>query len=282
MNRLENKIAVVTGGSRGVGKGIAKGLAEQGAIVYITGRTVDKDNEDVPLSGTINETAKEVNELGGVGIPYQCDHKNDEEVRKLFKKIKNEYGNLDILVNNVWAGYENIYQVNKPEDYIFEDNFWEQPISLWDDMFDVGLRSNYIASKFAVPLMLEQNSGLIVNISFFAGRRYMSNVAYGVCKAAVDRLTQDMAHELKDDGIASVSLYPGMVRTEGVMRNKDILDLSNSESPMFIGRAVAALAQDKKIINKTGNILIAAEVAKEYNFTDIDVKQPKSLRKELW
>jgi len=149
-------------------------------------------------------------------------------------------------------------------------------------MFDVGLRSNYIASKFAVPLMLEQNSGLIVNISFFAGRRYMSNVAYGVCKAAVDRLTQDMAHELKDDGIASVSLYPGMVRTEGVMRNKDILDLSNSESPMFIGRAVAALAQDKKIINKTGNILIAAEVAKEYNFTDIDVKQPKSLRKELW
>lgn len=282
MNRLENKIAVVTGGSRGVGKGIAKGLAEQGAIVYITGRTVDKDNADVPLSGTINETAKEVNELGGVGIPYQCDHRNDEEVRKLFKKIKNEYGNLDILVNNVWAGYENIYQVNKPEDYIFEDNFWEQPISLWDDMFDVGLRSNYIASKFAVPLMLEQNSGLIVNISFFAGRRYMSNVAYGVCKAAVDRLTQDMAHELKDDGIASVSLYPGMVRTEGVMRNKDILDLSNSESPMFIGRAVAALAQDKKIINKTGNILIAAEVAKEYNFTDIDVKQPKSLRKELW
>jgi len=282
MNRLENKIAVVTGGSRGVGKGIAKGLAEQGAIVYITGRTVDKDNADVPLSGTINETAKEVNELGGVGIPYQCDHKNDEEVRKLFKKIKNEYGNLDILVNNVWAGYENIYQVNKPEDYIFEDNFWEQPISLWDDMFDVGLRSNYIASKFAVPLMLEQNSGLIVNISFFAGRRYMSNVAYGVCKAAVDRLTQDMAHELKDDGIASVSLYPGMVRTEGVMKNKNILDLSNSESPMFIGRAVAALAQDKKIINKTGNILIAAEVAKEYNFTDIDVKQPKSLRKELW
>ncbi len=194
-----------------------------------------------------------------------------------FKKIKNEYGNLDILVNNVWAGYENIYQVNKPEEYIFEDNFWEQPISLWDDMFDVGLRSHYVASKFAVPLMLEQNSGLIVNISFFAGRRYMSNVAYGVCKAAVDRLTKDMAHELKDDGIASVSLYPGMVRTEGVMRNKDILDLSNSESPMFIGRAVAALAQDKKIIKETGNILIAAEVAKEYNFTDIDGKQPESL-----
>lgn len=282
MNRLENKIAVVTGGSRGVGKGVAKGLAEQGAIVYITGRTVDKDNADVPLSGTINETAKEVNELGGVGIPYQCDHRNDEEVRKLFKKIQNDYGNLDILVNNVWAGYENIYQVNKPEDYIFEDNFWEQPISLWDDMFDVGLRSHYVASKFAVPLMLEQNSGLIINISFFVGRRYMSNVAYGVCKAAVDRLTKDMAHELKDVGIASVSLYPGMVRTEGVMRNKDILDLSNSESPMFIGRAVAALAQDKKIIKKNGDILIAAEVAKEYNFTDVDGKQPKSLRKELW
>lgn len=282
MKSLKNKIAIVTGASRGIGRGIAMGLAEQGATIYLTGRTVDEGNSEVSLPGTINETAKEVNEMGGRGIPYQCDHRNDKEVMELFSRVKRDYGKLDILVNNVWAGYENIYRVTKPEEYIFENNFWEQPISLWDDMFNVGLRSHYVASKFAVPLMLEQKSGLIVNISFFAGRHYMSNVAYGVCKAAVDRLSKDMAHELKDYGIASISLYPGLVRTEGVMRNKDFMDLSNSESPQFIGKAVATLAGDKKIMEKTGEILIAAEVAQEYKFHDIDGKQPKSLKNELW
>ncbi len=278
MKTLKNKIALVTGASRGIGKGIAKGLAEKGATVYITGRTTDEDNKDAKLSGTINQTAKKVNELGGIGIPYKCDHRNDEEVEALFKKIEKEQGKLDILVNNVWAGYENIYNVKKPEDYIFENNFWELPNKIWDDMFDIGLRSHFVASKLAVPLMLKNKQGLIVNISFYAGQTYISNVPYGVVKSAVDRLSVDMAYELKEYGITSISLYPGLVRTEGVMRNKDFIDLSNSESPLFIGRAVAALAEDKKVIEKSGQVLIAAELAEEYNFTDIDGTQPRSLR----
>ena len=278
MKTLKNKIALVTGASRGIGKGIAKGLAEKGATVYITGRTTDEDNKDAKLSGTINQTAKKVNELGGIGIPYKCDHRNDEEVEALFKKIEKEQGKLDILVNNVWAGYENIYNVKKPEDYIFENNFWELPNKIWDDMFDIGLRSHFVASKLAVPLMLKNKQGLIVNISFYAGQTYISNVPYGVVKSAVDRLSVDMAYELKEYGITSISLYPGLVRTEGVMRNKDFIDLSNSESPLFIGRAVAALAEDKRVLEKNGQVLIAAELAKEYNFTDIDGTQPRSLR----
>jgi len=280
MNSLKGKVALVTGASRGVGRGIAKGLGEEGATVYITGRTIDEKDSEVVLEGTINSTAEEVNQLGGKGIPFQCDHKNDLEVKSLFKNIEKEYGKLDILVNNVWAGYENIYQANSPDEYIFENNFWELPTNFWDDMFKVGLRSHFIASQQAVPLMIRQKNALIVNISFFAAQTYISNVPYGVCKAAIDKMSKDMALELKEYGITSLSLYPGLVRTEGVMRNKDFIDLSNSESPLFIGRAVAALANDEYVINKTGQILIAAEIAREYKFTDIDGKLPNSLREK--
>lgn len=282
MESLKGKVAVVTGASRGVGKGIALGLGEFGATVYVTGRTVNMGDATVPLSGTINETAEEVNKIGGKGIPVRCDHRNDIEVKALFNKVLKEQGKIDILVNNAWAGYENIAKVTKPEEYIFETPFWKQPISLWDDMQNVGLRSTYVASAFAAPIMINQNGGLIVNISFYAGRKYMSNVAYGVCKAAVDRLTADTAFELKDHRVTVISLYPGLVRTESVMRNKEFLDLSNSESPQFIGRCVAALAGDRNIHSETGDILIAAEVAQRYGFTDIDGSQPKSLREQLW
>lgn len=282
MESLKGKVAVVTGASRGVGKGIALGLGEFGATVYVTGRTVNMGDATVPLSGTINETAEEVNKIGGKGIPVRCDHRNDIEVKALFNRVLKEQGKIDILVNNAWAGYENIAKVTKPEEYIFETPFWKQPLSLWDDMQNVGLRSTYVASAFAAPIMINQNGGLIVNISFYAGRKYMSNVAYGVCKAAVDRLTADTAFELKDHRVTVISLYPGLVRTESVMRNKEFLDLSNSESPQFIGRCVAALVGDRNIHSETGDILIAAEVAQRYGFTDIDGSQPKSLREQLW
>jgi len=282
MESLKGKVAVVTGASRGVGKGIAMGLGEFGATVYVTGRTINKGDATVPLPGTINETAEEVNKIGGKGIPVRCDHRNDLEVKALFDRVLEEQGKIDILVNNAWAGYENIAKVTRPEEYIFETPFWKQPISLWDDMQTVGLRSTYVASAFAAPIMIDQNDGLIVNISYYAGRRYMSNVAYGVCKAAVDRFTADAALELKDHGVTVISLYPGLVRTESVMRNQDLFDLSNSESPHFIGRCVAALAGDRSKHFETGKILIAAEVAQKYGFTDIDGKQPKSLREQLW
>ena len=155
--------------------------------------------------------------------------------------------------------------------------FWQQPLWRWDAMFAAGVRAYYVASAHAARLMVEQRSGLIVNISFWAAQKYLSNVAYGVSKAATDKLTSDMAHELRDHNVAVVSLYPGLVRTEKVMEAAAFLDLSNSESPQFIGRAVATLASDPNMMQHSGRVLVAAALAQEYGFTDIDGKQPRPL-----
>ncbi len=280
-NSLKGKVAIVTGASRGVGKGIALGLAEAGAVVYITSRAKENNNMPEFLKETsIYKTAEEIKKLGGIALPYMCDHSKDEETELLFKRVMREQGRLDILVNNAWGG--GIHAVN---DYFFNTPFWKQPVSLWDDNYTVGLRSNYTASRFAADIMIKQKSGLIVNISFYGGRRYLNNVAYGVCKAAVDRLSADTALELKDYGVSVFSLYPGQVSTEGMLeyaKYDKSIDVSNMESPQFIGRCVAALALDKNAIEHTGDILITAEVAEHYGITDVDGKQPKSLRSELW
>lgn len=281
MNSLEGKVAIVTGASRGIGKGIALGLAEYGATVYVTGR--NEGGEMLPefLKGTsIYKTADEATKLGGVGIAHKCDHSRDDEVELLFKRVMEEQGRLDILVNNAWGG-----GLHAMQSYFFNTPFWEQPVALWDDNFNVGLRSSYVASRFAAKIMTERKCGLIVNISFYGGRHYFNNVSYGVCKAAVDRLSADTAFELKEYGVPVVSLYPGQVSTEGMLEyakyNKDI-NIDNMESPQFTGRCIAALANDRNAINETGKILITAELAEKYGFTDIDGKQPKSLRDELW
>ena len=281
MNSLKGKVAIVTGGSRGIGKGIALGLAESGATVYVTGRAESGEMLPEFLSKTsIHSTADEATKLGGVGIAHKCDHSKDDEVEALFNRVMKEQGRLDILVNNAWSG-----GVHAMQGYFFNTPFWKQPLSLWDDNFTVGLRSNYVASRFAASIMVEQKSGLIVNISFYGGRHYFNNVSYGVCKAAVDRLSADTAYELKEYGIPVFSLYPGQVSTEGMVEyakyNKQI-NIANMESPQFIGRCIVALANDPDAIGKTGEILITAEVAKYYGVTDIDGKKPKSLRAELW
>lgn len=281
MINLKGTVAIVTGGSRGVGKGAAIGLGEAGAVVYVTGRSENGSNMPDFLKDTsIYKTAEEITAKGGVGIPVKCDHNNDEEVEALFKRVYKENGKLDILVNNAWGG--GIHAVNQ---YFFNTPFWEQPVSLWDDNFNVGLRSNYIASRLAAKIMINQKSGLIVNISFYGGRRYLNNVAYGVCKAAVDRLSQDTALELKDYGVSVFSLYPGQVSTEGMVeysKYNSSINLDKMESPQFTGRCIAALAGDKNIIENTGKILITSEIAEHYRFTDINGKLPKSLKSELW
>lgn len=214
MTILRGKVAVVTGGSRGVGRGIALGLGEAGATVYITGRTVKDGTAIEELSGTIQQTADEVTRLGGKGIPIPCDHRNDQEVEAVFRRIIDEEDRLDILVNNVWGGYENMVEHGE---FTWEQPFWLQPLWRWEAMFQSGVRAHYVASKFAAPIMVAQQSGLIVNISFWAGQKYMGNTIYGVSKAATDRLAADMAHELHGYNVAAVSLYPGLVRTERVM-----------------------------------------------------------------
>lgn len=271
MGILNGKIAVVTGASRGVGKGVAVGLGEAGATVYVTGRTVKEKQDSGKLGGTVTGTAQAVSAAGGHGIAIQCDHTKDEETQALFEKVEQSSGQLDILVNNAWGGYE---KMREGRVLTYFKPFWEQPFWRWDAMFTAGARAAYTCSAFAASIMTEQKSGLIVNISFWAAQKYMSNTLYGASKAAVDKMSADMAHELKKYNVAVISLYPGLVRTESVMKNAKHFDMSNSESPQFIGRVIAALAADPKLMEKSGKVHVAAALALEYGVKDIDGKQP--------
>ena len=254
---LSGKVAIVTGASRGIGRGIAEELIECGATVYITGRTA----EDMKYA-----------DAGGTAII--CDHRDDDQVEAVFNRIQDTHGRLDVLVNNVWGGYEKMIENGV---FTWALPFWQQPLWRWDLMFQAGIRAHYVASCFAARLMQKQGNGLIVNISSWAAQKHILNVAYGVSKAATDKMTADMAIELRNHNVAVVSLYPGLVRTEKVMESAEWLDMSNSESPRFIGRAIAALAADQNIMQRTGSVLIAASLADEYGFTDIDGRQPRPL-----
>lgn len=277
MTTLAGKVALVTGASRGVGRGIALGLGEAGATVYVTGRTVEEGQASVPLAGTVGRAADDVTRLGGRGIAAPCDHTDDAQVEALFQRIRREAGRLDILVNNVWGGYE---YYNDGTEFWNEKGFWTAPLSRWDKSFQAGVRAHYAAGVLAAPLMIAQRSGLIVNISFFAAKWVDHGVAYSAAKAADDQMARAMAYELRPHNVAAVSLYPGLVRTEAVMKAAEFFDLSNSESPQFVGRAVAALAADPDVMQKSGQVLVAAALALEYGFTDIDGAQPRPLTSE--
>jgi NAD(P)-dependent dehydrogenase (short-subunit alcohol dehydrogenase family) len=271
---LIGKIALVTGAIRGIGKGIAISLSLAGATVYITGRTTDEKISASGLAGSIRKTVEEIKQLGGNCVAIQCDHRNDQEVEKVFETITKEHKQLDILVNNVWGGYEHF---TDGTDFWNEKEFWTQPLSRWDSMFASGVRAHYVSSVLALPLMILGKQGLIVNLSFFAAKRTDKGVAYGAAKAATDHMIACMADEMREYNIAAVSVYPGLVRTESVLKAAEHLDLSNSESPQFIGRAIAALASDKQVMKKSGLTLIAAQLAHEYGFTDINGQQPRPL-----
>jgi len=271
---LAGTVALVTGASRGVGKGVALGLGEARATVYLTGRTLQEGTGVDGLPGTIYQTAQEVERLGGQAIPIPCDHRDDPQVDALFGRIMREHGRLDLLVNNVWGGYEHLIV---DDQYVDNLPFWKQPIERWDSMFAAGVRAHYVASVLAAKRMTEQRSGLIVTISYWAAQKFLGSPAYGAAKAADDKLIRDMAHQLRDYHVAAVSLYPGLVRTENVLRFAEYLDLSNSESPQFVGRAVAALAGDPQIMAKTGEVLVVAALAHEYGFVDVDGTTPRPM-----
>ncbi len=259
---LSQKIAIVTGASRGIGKGIALGLGEAGATVYVTGRTAHDHQSKWP--GTITKTAEEVTSLGGRGFAFRCDHRDDADVKKLFEKVGEEHGRLDILVNNATSFGE----TPESRGYDPEVPFWELPISQWDEIIDVGLRSYYVSSLFAAQMMIHQQRGLIVNVSSGGAVAYAGNIGYGVGKAGVDKLSADTAHQLRPHGIAVVSIWPSLTKTEKVMTHAQSYDLNRAVSPLFSGRAVARLASDPHILDKTGKALKVLELAKEYGFKD--------------
>jgi dehydrogenase/reductase SDR family protein 1 len=264
MTSLQGKIALVTGASRGIGRGIALSLGEAGATVYITGRTEDEQAPTVPLSGTIHKTAEEVTRLGGQGIAIRCDHRNDEQTQAVFKQIQEAHGHLDILVNNAWAGYEGYHD---GRDFPIDRPFWEKRLSLWDDNL-VGVRATYLCSFYAAPLMVPNKSGLIINLSNKIDAP--GNPAYCAAKFAEDRLTVDLAHEFRNHGIATIGLYPGLVRTESILKYADHFDMSTSQAPEFVGRAVVALALDADRMRRSGQSLVVTDLAQEYGFKDIE------------
>jgi len=262
---LDGTVAVVTGASRGIGKGCALELGAAGATVYVTARSTSES--DHPLPGTIGATAKEIDALGGTGVAVALDHRDDAAVEAMFTRVLDERGRIDVLVNNAFI-VTNELTSGLP--------FWEVPISNWDDMIDVGTRSAYVASVFAARAMVAAGSGLIANISSSGAEEYAWQVAYGVGKCALDRITADTAHELAPFGVSVVSLWPGFVRTEridmGVAAGllPETLDLSTSESPRFTGRAVVALATDPGVARWSGRAVAARDLADEYGFTDVD------------
>jgi NAD(P)-dependent dehydrogenase (short-subunit alcohol dehydrogenase family) len=253
---LEGRTALVTGASRGVGRGVALGLAHAGARVYATGRSVEGAG------------------LGDGILAVRCDHTDDAAVAEAFGRIEREAGGLDVLVNAAWGGYERMVEDGR---FTWAVPFWEQPAWRWDAMMTAGVRAAFVASQHAARLMVRARRGLIVNVSFWAAQKRIANALYGISKAATDKLTTDLAQELRPHGVTVVSLYPGLVRTEAVMAAAAYLDLSNSESPEFIGRAVAALAGDPDVARRSGSVLVAAALAAEYGFTDVDGRQPRPL-----
>ncbi|MFC0864476.1 SDR family NAD(P)-dependent oxidoreductase [Sphaerimonospora cavernae] len=267
MGRGTGKVAVVTGASRGVGKGVALALGEEGWTVYITGRGAADD------ASPLTRTAEGVTERGGTGIAVVCDHRDDAQIMALFDRVDAGHGRIDLLVNNVWAGpnYDNA-----------ADPFWKRPLSDWETLIDVGLRAHFVASAAATSRMVERDSGLIVNISSFGTRRHLHSVLYGMSKAALDKMTCDMAHELAGHDVTVLSLWLGLVQTEKVL-SKGIdniagFPIAQAETPEFEGRVIAALAADPEIGSRSGQTLISAEVALEYGVTEKDGRRPASHR----
>ena len=280
--RLNTAIALVTGASRGAGRAIALELGAAAATVYVTGRSVAgvPTTDDVP--GTIDKTAREVTERGGRGIAVRCDHTVDADVDALFDRIRRDRGRLDLLVNNVWGGYEN--SECRPLPVV---PFWEQSLHQWDGMFTAGVRAHLTATRLAVPLMLPQRRGLIVSTTAnLYALPYMRNIFYDLAKHAVARLSWAMAEELREHGIAALAVAPGFMRTERVVEAfrragaAQALDGPGgpSETPAYLGRAIVALASDPRVIEKSGQLLEVGALAAEYGFTDVNGTQPLPFR----
>jgi NAD(P)-dependent dehydrogenase (short-subunit alcohol dehydrogenase family) len=284
MQKLRERVAIVTGASRGAGRGIAVELGAAGATVYVTGRSTRRapattyasflsETGLAAMPGSIDDTADEVTAAGGLGIPVRCDHADPDQVRDLFARIERERGRVDLLVNNAWGGHEafSVASLNAP--------FWEQSLDQWESMFDHGVRNHLIASRAAAPLFIRQKRGLIVATTFADRGRYVQgNLFYDLAKSTINRLAFAVSEELRPHGVTSLAVSPGWMRTEVILAGhqtdeahwNDSPALARTESPRYLGRAVAALAADPGVHSKTGSVQVVADLAREYGFTDID------------
>jgi len=271
---LSGRVALVTGASKNIGKGIALEIGAAGAVVYLTARTLD----DTPGAlGSLRRTAAEIDAGGGQSIPLQCDHTNDGEVARVFEEITARHGRLDLVVNVASPDFSSM--VGKP--------FWELPFDEISRCLEIGPRSNYVTTALAAPIMIAQRGGLVVNISSHGSGAYLLSVPYGAGKAAIDKITRDTASELRGHGVAVVSLWPGLVLTEGLLSHAEVapdgtrtlhgLDIGFGETPKFNGRAVVALASDPEIMKRSGGSFWSSRLAREYGFTEDDGHLPPEI-----
>ena len=271
---LSGRVALVTGASKNIGKGIALEVGAAGAVVYLTARTLD----DTPGAlGSLRRTAAEIDAGGGQAIPLQCDHTNDGEVTRVFEEIAARHGRLDLVVNVASPDFSSM--VGKP--------FWELPFDEISRCLEIGPRSNYVTTALAAPIMIAQKGGLVVNISSHGSGAYLLSVPYGAGKAAIDKITRDTASELRGHGVAVVSLWPGLVLTEGLLSHAEVapdgtrtlhgLDIGFGETPKFNGRAVVALASDPEIMKRSGGSFWSSRLAREYGFTEDDGHLPPEI-----
>ncbi|MFI6825307.1 SDR family NAD(P)-dependent oxidoreductase [Micromonospora sp. NPDC050187] len=274
---LAGSVAVVTGGSRGVGRGVALALGDTGATVYVTGRSTRSEGSTEGLPGTVDDTADEVTRRGGRGIAVRCDHHDDAQVAALFERIASEQdGRLDLLVNNAWSGYE------RSDEARFDAPFWQQPMWRYD-AYAASVRAQFTASRHAVGLMLPRDSGLLVTISYTDGDTYLGQAAYDMFKAASDRLSRAMAGDLRKTKITSVGLHPGFVRTERVEAAWSALGSGPAavvHSAEYVGRAIAHLLADPSVREESGQVLACGDLAARYGFSDVDGRRPPAFRLE--
>jgi NAD(P)-dependent dehydrogenase (short-subunit alcohol dehydrogenase family) len=288
---LKNKVAVVAGATRGAGRGIAVELGRAGATVYCTGRSTKNNPSDLNRPETIEETAEVVTKAGGVGIAVRVDHTKEAEVQKLFEQVKQEqHGQLDILVNDIWGG-DSLTEWGKP--------FWELDLGKGFKLLERAIFTHIITSKYALPLMLQHKQGLIIEVTDGDTLNYRGNFFYDLAKTTVIRLAHNIAAELSDDvglasnsvsriqhGITAVALTPGFLRSEEMLEHFEVTEstwrdaikkdpyFAESETPHYIGRAVVALASDPHVHSKHGKALATWHLSREYNFKDIDGRQP--------
>jgi NAD(P)-dependent dehydrogenase (short-subunit alcohol dehydrogenase family) len=279
---LEGKIAVVAGATRGAGRGIAAMLGEAGATVYCTGRSIQGQPSDLNRIETIEETARLVTEKGGMGIPVRVDHTQEDQVRQLFERVKEENaGQLDLLVNDIWGG-EKLTN--------WGATFWEHSLADGLLMQERVVRTHLITSYYAAPLMVARKQGLIVEVTDGTDYRYRGNVYYSLAKISPIHLAASMAEELKPHQITALSVTPGFLRSEEMLEHYGVREenwqdavhsgklhaehFSESETPCFVGRAIASLAADPHVIRKTGRALSSWELSDEYGYTDVDGRRP--------
>ncbi len=277
MGNLQGRVTVVAGATRGAGRGIARALGEAGATVYCTGRSVRQKPATGQRPETIEETAHLVNAAGGLGVPVQVDHTDEAQVKRLFARVEADHGRLDLLVNDIWGG-DDLTEWGKP--------FWELSTDKGLTMLQRAVHTHLITARHGAPLLLKQKSGLIVEVTDGDGYNYRGNLYYDLVKTTVIRLAFVMAEELREYGVSSVAVTPGFLRSEAMLDHFGVTEKNwrdagkkdpnflQSETPLFVGRAVAALAADDEVAKKSGRVYSSWNLAREYGFNDADGRRP--------